>query len=165
MEKKILNKVDTWPDMIKTEHNMLNFWEKQQIFEKLRLKNRGKQLLYRTQPYTHSYPHCWRCSSELLFRLVDEWFISMDPWREDIKGVARQINWIPSYGMDLELDWLNNMSDWMISKKRFWGLALPIWVCEDCGNFEVLGSSGYLPTWFWSASPVSSETGFTAFWP
>jgi len=101
------------------------------------LKNKG--VLYASEKYEHSYPHCWRCGTPLLFRAVDEWFISMDPWREEIKEIARQIRWIPGYGLDLELDWLSNMRDWMISKKRYWGLALPIWVCEDCGGFEVIG--------------------------
>jgi isoleucyl-tRNA synthetase len=99
-----------------------------------------KGVLYSSERYTHSYPHCWRCGKELLFRLVDEWYIQMDPWREEIKEVAKQIRWIPSFGKDLELDWLNNMRDWMISKKRYWGLALPIWECTDCDHFEVIGS-------------------------
>ena len=98
-----------------------------------------KGLLYSQEQYVHSYGHCWRCSKELLFRLVDEWFIAMDPWREHIKEVAKQISWIPSFGLPLELDWLSNMRDWMISKKRYWGLALPIWQCPDCQNFTVIG--------------------------
>ena len=101
------------------------------------LKQKG--ILFHAGDYRHSYPHCWRCKHQLLFRLVDEWFIAMEPWKEDIKQVARQIHWIPSFGLDLELDWLTNMRDWMISKKRYWGLALPIWVCPDCGSFEVIG--------------------------
>ena len=54
---------------------------------------------------------------------------------------AKKINWLPSFGLERELDWLNNMHDWLISKKnRYWGLALPIWECKKCGNFEVIGS-------------------------
>ena len=105
---------------------------------------RGKGVLYRSDPYRHNYPHCWRCKTELLFRLVDEWFIAMDPWREEIQESARQVQWIPEFGMDLELDWLRNMGDWMISKKRYWGLALPIWVCESCGGFDVIGGKDEL---------------------
>ena len=99
---------------------------------------RGRGLLYRCDDYRHRYPHCWRCGTELLFRLVDEWFIAMDPWREEIKAVAREVEWIPSWGREVELDWLQNMRDWMISKKRYWGLALPIWQCA-CGWFDVIG--------------------------
>ena len=105
-----------------------------------------KGLLVAVEQYPHTYPHCWRCSSELLFRMVDEWFISMDPWKEEIMELVKQIRWIPAYGREQELDWLKNMRDWMISKKRYWGLALPIWVCDDgdCKHFEVLGSRAEL---------------------
>ena len=100
---------------------------------------RGKGVLYRLEQYTHRYPVCWRCGTELVFRLVDEWFISMGELRTMIADVARKVTWIPSFGLERELDWLRNMDDWMISKKRFWGLALPIFKCE-CGHFDVIGS-------------------------
>lgn len=122
------------------------------IFEDLR----NKDLLYRTQKYTHRYPVCWRCGSELVFRHVSEWFIDMgeklDKDYEDVSKVekdqnlryqimdsASDVRWIPSFGLKRELDWLRNMDDWMISKKRYYGLALPIWTCE-CGWFDVIGS-------------------------
>lgn len=127
----------------------------QPIFDDLQAKGR----LYRLEDYTHRYPVCWRCKTELIFRLVDEWFISMgevyDKPREEltpeevdrslryqIMEVVDQIRWIPSFGYERELDWLRNMHDWMISKKRYWGLALPIWVCENpaCRHFHVVGS-------------------------
>jgi isoleucyl-tRNA synthetase len=100
-----------------------------------------KGILLAVEKYPHSYPHCWRCKTELLFRLVDEWFIAMS-WRDEIKAVTEQVTFLPESinGKARELDWLTNMGDWMISKKRFWGLALPIWVCEKCGQFEVIGS-------------------------
>ena len=100
------------------------------------LKERGF-LLYSEQ-YPHVYPHCWRSGDELVFRMVDEWYINMD-WRDRIKKVVDQINWIPDWGRDREHEWLDNMGDWMISKKRFWGLALPIWEFED-DTFLVVGS-------------------------
>jgi isoleucyl-tRNA synthetase len=122
------------------------------IFEDLGKKG----VLYHVEPYTHRYPTCWRCKTELVFRLVDEWFISMgelyDKPREEVTAaekqaslryqimdVVDQIRWIPDFGHKRELDWLRNMRDWMISKKRYWGLALPIWVCEDCGHYHVVG--------------------------
>ncbi len=123
------------------------------IFEDLRRKG----LLFRTEDYTHRYPICWRCSSELVFRLVEEWFISMgqkydkpldDVTEEEKEGNLRyqimdsamRVHWIPEFGLKRELDWLRNMDNWMISKKRYWGLALPIWTCPDCGWFDVVGS-------------------------
>ncbi|HHN93764.1 MAG TPA: isoleucine--tRNA ligase, partial [Anaerolineae bacterium] len=107
----------------------------ERVFDALREKG----LLYKVADYTHRYPVCWRCGTELVFRLVDEWFISMDELRYDMMEVTKQIRWIPSFGLDRELDWLRNMHDWMISKKRYWGLALPIWECDECGHFEVIG--------------------------
>jgi isoleucyl-tRNA synthetase len=99
---------------------------------------RASGLLVARERYPHVYPHCWRCKSELVFRPVDEWFIRMD-WRDRIQRVVPSIRWIPAEGEAREQDWLRNMSDWMISKKRFWGLALPIWVCGDCDHFMVIG--------------------------
>ncbi|MBV8556460.1 MAG: isoleucine--tRNA ligase [Planctomycetaceae bacterium] len=99
----------------------------------------AKGVLLASEHYPHTYPHCWRCKTELLFRLVDEWFIDMS-WRDEIARICHDITWIPDFGLQRELDWLKNMGDWMISKKRFWGLALPIWTCERCNSFEVIGS-------------------------
>jgi len=106
----------------------------------------GKGLLERVEDYSHRYPVCWRCNSELVFRLVDEWFINMDGvdpasgrrLREQTMDVAHKVRWIPEFGLERELDWLRNMSDWMISKKRYYGLALPIYPCA-CGHVEVIG--------------------------
>ena len=100
----------------------------------------AKGLLIAVEDYPHIYPHCWRTGDELVFRLVDEWYISME-WRNEIKEMAKRVNWLPPAmrGLERELDWLTSMKDWMISKKRFWGLALPIWECRECGNFDVIG--------------------------
>src|SRR4029077_16608056 len=98
----------------------------------------------------------WRCGTPLLFRLVDEWFISMGPvydkprdqltaaevdasLRYQIMDVVDGIRWLPSFGHERELDWLLNMRDWMISKKRYWGLALPIYGCATCGSGQAIG--------------------------
>ncbi len=101
-----------------------------------------KELLVAVEKYPHIYPFCWRTGDELVFRLVDEWFINMD-WRNEIMDVTKQIEWLPEsvQGQERELEWLGNMRDWMISKKRFWGLALPIWINpNDPSDFEVMGS-------------------------
>lgn len=97
--------------------------------------------LFDTQRYTHRYPACWRCKTELVWKLTDEWYIAIDPLRKKMVQIAKKINWIPKFGLERELDWLTNMHDWLISKKnRYWGLALPIWECPKCKNFEVIGS-------------------------
>ncbi len=110
-----------------------------EVFEEVISELKVRGFLVAREKYPHVYPHCWRCKSELVFRPVDEWFIRMD-WRDRIQRDVPQIRWIPAEGEARELDWLRNMSDWMISKKRFWGLALPIWVCGDCNDFTVIGS-------------------------
>ncbi len=109
---------------------------KDPIVEDLKLKGR----FYRLDDYVHRYPVCWRCNTPLIFRLVDEWYISMDGLRQPMMEVTNHIRWIPDFGKERELDWLRNMHDWMISKKRYYGLALPIFDCENCGHFEVIGS-------------------------
>ena len=123
---------------------------KDPIVESLKHKHR----FYRLETITHRYPHCWRCGTPLVFRLVDEWYISMGEvyaapraeltpaqvdasLRYQIMDVIRDIKWIPGFGYERELDWLLNMHDWMISKKRYWGLALPIYDCS-CGTVNVL---------------------------
>ena len=110
------------------------------IYEALR----DKRIFYKVDDYTHRYPVCWRCSSELVFRLVDEWFISMDEIRHAMKATTRTIRWIPEFGLHRELEWLDNMSDWMISKKRYYGLALPIYPCSKCPEVNVIGSRAEL---------------------
>jgi len=117
-------------------------------------EKKGKNWVFKIEKYKHRYPTCWRCKTELVWRVVDEWYIAMDKpskiknqkskiknngLRQRLIEIAKTINWIPSFGLGRELDWLKNMHDWLISKKRYWGLALPIFECQ-CGNFEVIGS-------------------------
>jgi isoleucyl-tRNA synthetase len=95
--------------------------------------------LYKTENYRHRYPVCWRCKEELVFRLVSEWFISSDEIRPLMKENAKKVNWYPEHGGKLMQDWLDNMGDWNISRRRYWGLPLPFYECT-CGHTEILGS-------------------------
>jgi len=106
-----------------------------------------RNFVHKAFDYTHRYPTCWRCKTELVWRVVNEWYIAMDrkddsrkTYRQQMAEVAKKINWIPAWGLERELDWLKNMHDWLISKKRYWGLALPIWECRKCKTIKVIGS-------------------------
>ncbi|MEM7816660.1 MAG: class I tRNA ligase family protein, partial [Candidatus Aenigmatarchaeota archaeon] len=101
------------------------------------LKRRG--ILLKIEDYSHRYPVCWRCKEELVFRLVEEWFIKMDDMRAKLIEETEKVNWYPEFGKKLMIDWLNNMKDWCISRKRYWGLPLPFYKCT-CGNLEVISS-------------------------
>jgi len=101
------------------------------------LKKRG--ILFKVEDYKHNYPICWRCKEELVFRLVKEWFIKSDGVRQKMKEEAAKVVWYPDFGGKLMQDWLTNMGDWCISRKRYWGLPLPFYRCE-CGHIEVIGS-------------------------
>lgn len=106
------------------------------VFE--HLKENG--YLYNVEEYEHRYPGCWRCQSELVFRLVDEWFIKSDEVKEPMKKAAAEVQWTPDYaGMHMQ-NWLDNMGDWCISRRRFWGLPLPFYPCKECGEINIIGS-------------------------
>jgi len=115
---------------------------------------KGENWVFEIQNYKHRYPACWRCKTELVWKVSDVWYIAMDKKSklkvksnklEENLTLAKKIKWLPEFGLDRELDWLNNMHDWLISKKnRYWGLALPIYDCEKCGYFEVIGSKDEL---------------------
>ncbi|MDP8923290.1 MAG: class I tRNA ligase family protein, partial [Chloroflexota bacterium] len=98
-----------------------------------------KGILYKTEDYTHRYPTCWRCHEELVFRLADEWFIRADEIRPRMKAAAASVTWVPASAGKRMDDWLNNMGDWNISRKRYWGLPLPFYPCA-CGTLTVIGT-------------------------
>lgn len=98
-----------------------------------------RRFVYKKEPYKHRYPHCWRCGEELVFRLVDEWYIKCKEIREKLISENKKIKWFPEYGKARQEEWFRNMGDWLISRKRYWGLPLPIWECK-CGKIEVIGS-------------------------
>lgn len=106
------------------------------IFEVL--KKQGK--LFKTHEYTHSYPVCWRCKSEVIFRLVGSWVIKTDEIRPKLLEAVENVKWSPNYAGKRMQDWLINMGDWNISRKRFYGLPLPFYPCNKCGHLTVIGS-------------------------
>ena len=102
-----------------------------------RLKADNK-LLY-SHKYKHSYPHCWRCKTDLVYKLISTWYIKMDEIRPMLLKAIEDVEFKPEYAKKRMVDWLNNMGDWNISRSRFYGLPLPIYKCE-CGKIHVIGS-------------------------
>jgi len=103
------------------------------------LKARG--LLFKKEQYLHSYPHCWRCSSPLLYYARDSWYIRTTAYASRMIELNKEINWIPpEVGSGRFGNWLEENKDWALSRDRFWGTPLPIWICEQCGSQRCIGS-------------------------
>ena len=102
-----------------------------------------KGALVAADEYPHSYPHCWRCDTPLIFRVADDWYISVEEIRQPLKDANSTVEWTPAYMGKLMDDWLNNMGDWNISRRRYYGLPLPFYPCE-CGHLTVIGSKKQL---------------------
>jgi isoleucyl-tRNA synthetase len=98
-----------------------------------------RRLLFARASYRHRYPTCWRCGQELIFRVADEWFLSAADIRPLARAANERVTWLPSYMERRMDDWLANMGDWCISRKRYWGLPLPFYPC-GCGRLTVIGS-------------------------
>jgi isoleucyl-tRNA synthetase len=105
------------------------------------LGDRG--LLVRAETYEHSYPFCWRCHTPLIFRISDDWFIAADELRPQLLAANAEVEWTPVYMGKLMDDWLRNLGDWNISRRRYYGLPLPIYPCT-CGHLNVIGSRAEL---------------------
>ena len=93
--------------------------------------------------YVHNYPHCWRCDTPLIFRLSDDWFIAVDEIRPKLLEENAKVEWVPEYMGKRMDDWLRNMGDWNISRRRYYGLPLPFYPCS-CGHLNVIGSKAEL---------------------
>jgi isoleucyl-tRNA synthetase len=104
---------------------------------------RERELLVESGRITHRYPICWRCKTPLVFRVVDDWFISCDEIRQPLLEANATVEWTPSFYSKRMDDWLRNMGDWNISRKRYFGLPLPLYPCE-CGELNVVGSRAEL---------------------
>lgn len=107
-----------------------------EVIERLKKDNK---LLYSFK-YKHSYPYCWRCKTDLVYKLISAWFIKMDDIRPLALKAIEDVEFKPAYAKKRMTDWLNNMGDWNISRSRFYGLPLPFYVCEKCGKVYVVGS-------------------------
>ena len=103
------------------------------------LAHRG--LLFKKEKYEHSYPHCWRCKTALIYYARDSWYIKMSSLRDELVKENEGINWEPSYIKEGRFgEWLKEIKDWAISRERYWGTPFPMWICNSCDKKEVIGS-------------------------
>ncbi len=104
----------------------------------IRLKKEG--LLFKVFPYEHDYPFCWRCDTPLMYYAIKSWFIKVSSYKERLIALNQKINWVPKHIKEGRFgEWLKNVKDWALSRKKFWGTPLPIWRCEN-NHEEVIGS-------------------------
>ncbi|MEN9614081.1 MAG: hypothetical protein RLZZ347_388 [Candidatus Parcubacteria bacterium] len=101
----------------------------------------SRELLFKKEKYAHTYPHCWRCKTRLIYFARDSWYIKMSNLRDKLISENQGINWEPAYIKDGRFgEWLREVKDWAISRERYWGTPLPVWSCTTCKKQEVVGS-------------------------
>lgn len=101
----------------------------------------ARGLLFGKEKYEHSYPHCWRCKTKLIYYAKDSWYIRMSQLRDELIKANETIHWEPEHIKEGRFgEWLREVKDWAFSRERYWGTPLPIWECEECGEFDCVGS-------------------------
>ncbi len=109
--------------------------------EDIKADLKKRKLLYKETKITHSYPFCWRCDTSLLYYPVSTWYVAVSKFKDQLVKNNEQIHWVPDYLKEGRFgNWLEGARDWAVSRNRFWGAPIPIWLCDKCGQIKVAGS-------------------------
>ena len=100
-------------------------------------KLEDSNLLFAVEKIVHQYPHCWRCKHPIIYRATEQWFCSVEDFKEDAVREIEKIKWIPGWGEGRIKNMVTDRSDWCISRQRLWGVPIPIFYCEECGEFHI----------------------------